>query len=64
MTRARVRDDLARIVLAARELVDGELDYDRSLREYVTDLLRAHDGNADAIWSIDGVHLEYLRPNR
>jgi hypothetical protein len=60
MSRARVGDDLERIVAAARELLDGSLTYEQSLRDYFADLLAAHGGDASAIWSIDGVHLNYL----
>jgi hypothetical protein len=60
MTTARIRDDLDRIVAAARELLDGSLTYEQSLREYFRDLLEAHAGDANQIWSIDGVHLGYL----
>ena len=60
MTGARVRDDLDRIIVAAHELLDGSLTYEQSLRDYFTDLLAAHRGDGSAIWSIDGVHLEYV----
>ena len=60
MTGARVRDDLDRIVAAARELLDGSLTYEQSLREYFPALLAAHGGDRTAIWSIDGVHFGYV----
>ena len=60
MSRARIRDDLERIVAAAGELLAGSLTYEQALREYFAALLDAHDGDAAAIWSIDGVHLQYL----
>jgi hypothetical protein len=60
MTAARVRDDLDRIVGAARELLAGSLTYEQSLRDYFPALVAAHGGDASAIWSIDAVHLEYL----
>jgi hypothetical protein len=60
MTEARVRDDLGRIVAAARELLDGSLTYEQSLRDYFPALLAAHGGDATAIWSIDGVHFGYI----
>jgi len=60
MSAARVRDDLDRIVAAARELLDGSLTYERALCDYFTALLAAHGGDASAIWSIDGVHLGYI----
>ena len=60
MSRARIRDDLERIVAAAGELLAGTLTYEQALRDYFAALLAAHDGDAAAIWSIDGVHLQYL----
>ena len=60
MTAARVRDDLDRIIGAARELLAGSLTYEQSLRDYFPALVAAHGGDASAIWSIDAVHLEYL----
>jgi hypothetical protein len=60
MTEARVRGDLDRIVAAARELLDGSLTYEQSLRDYFPALLAAHGGDATAIWSIDGVHFGYI----
>jgi hypothetical protein len=61
MTRARIEDDLDAIVSAAAELLDGTLSYDQALADYFRALLAAHDGNAGASWSIDGVHLDHLR---
>jgi hypothetical protein len=60
MTGARVRDDLDRIVAAARELLDGSLTYEQSLCDYFPALLEAHGGDPTAIWSIDGVHFGYI----
>jgi hypothetical protein len=57
MTRARVREDLDRLVAGARELLAGQLTHERALAEYFRDL-RAAVG-AEAIWSIDGVHAAY-----
>jgi len=62
MSRARIADDLDRIVAAAGELLDGSLTYEQSLRDYFPALLAAHGGDAAAIWSIDGVHAGYLPP--
>jgi hypothetical protein len=64
MTQARIRDDLEAIVRAAAELIDGSLSYDRSLAEYFAALLAAHQGDASRIWSIDGVHFDYLAAAR
>jgi hypothetical protein len=58
MTRARVREDLGRVVAGARELLAGGLTHERALAEYYRDL-RAVVG-AEAIWSIDGVHAAHL----
>jgi hypothetical protein len=58
--RARILDDLHRIVTAASELLGGSVTYQQSLHDYFSDLLTAHQGDASAIWSIDNVHLDYL----
>jgi hypothetical protein len=61
ITAARIRDDLGGIVAAARELLEGAVSYEQSLRDSFTDLVAAHDGDPSAIWSIDGLHLGYVR---
>jgi len=60
MSRARIREDLPRLVTAAGELIDGSLTYDHALRDYFAALLAAHSGDDSAIWSIDGVHRDYI----
>ena len=60
MTGARIREDLDRIVAAARELLAGSVTYEQCLRDYFPALVAAHGGDARAIWSIDGVHLAYV----
>ena len=60
MSRARIRDDLERIVVAAGELLAGSLTYEQALRDYFAALLAAHGGDGAAIWSIDGVHIKFL----
>jgi hypothetical protein len=60
MTQSRVRDDLESITTAAAELIDGSLTYERALADYFPVLLAAHEGDASRIWSIDGVHFDYL----
>ena len=62
MSEARVREDLGRLVDAARDLVRGSLSYEQCLRDHFAALLDAHHGDASAIWSIDGVHEGYLPP--
>jgi hypothetical protein len=57
MSDERFDADLDRIVAAAGELINGELGYDRALREYFADLQSA----TSDIWSIDGVHLTYVK---
>jgi hypothetical protein len=64
MTLARIQDDLDRITTAAAELVDGSLTYERTLEEYFSALLAAHGGDGSRIWSIDGVHFDYLAAAR
>jgi hypothetical protein len=61
MSRARIRGDLGAIVTAAGELLDGTVGYEQALEDYFAALLAAHGGDPSAIWSIDGVHREYLR---
>jgi hypothetical protein len=60
MTRSRIEDDLGRIVASAVELIDDTVTYEQALADYFADLLAAHDGDAGAIWSIDGIHLRYV----
>jgi hypothetical protein len=60
MTRARIEDDLERIVAGARALLDGTLTYEESLRDYFSALLAAHGGDRSTIWSIDAVDRDYL----
>ncbi len=48
MSRARIRDDLERIVAAARRAAAGSLTYEQALRDYFAALLAAHDGDAAA----------------
>jgi len=64
MTFARIQDDLERITTAAAELADGSLTYERALAEYFPALLAAHQGDGSRIWSIDGVHFDYLSAAR
>jgi hypothetical protein len=64
MTQARIRDDLDAIVSAATELINGTLTYEQALADYFRALLAAHDGDAKAIWSIDGVHADHMPANR
>jgi hypothetical protein len=60
MTRARVREDLDRLVAGARELLAGDLPYERALHEYFRDLRAAHAGDTSVIWSIDNVRAAHL----
>jgi hypothetical protein len=60
MSAERIRRDVDRIVLAAGELIDGSLPYERALEEYFAALVDAHHGDASAIWSIDNVHAAYV----
>jgi hypothetical protein len=60
MSAARIRDELDAIVAAAVELAAGKLEYEDALADYFAALVRAHHGDTAAIWSIDGVHAEYV----
>lgn len=64
MTFARIEADLERIATAAAELADGSLTYERALADYFPALLAAHQGDGSRIWSIDGVHFDYLSAAR
>jgi hypothetical protein len=57
MSDERFNADLDRIVVAAGELLRDELSYERAVREYFADLSAA----TSDIWSIDGVHLTYVK---
>jgi hypothetical protein len=45
------------------QLIDGGVAYEQALADYFRDLLHAHRGDASAIWSIDGVHADYIGAN-
>ncbi|HWT25259.1 MAG TPA: hypothetical protein VN213_17275 [Solirubrobacteraceae bacterium] len=60
MMRARVQDDLDRIVATAHELIDGTVSYERCLDDHFADLLDAHDDDPSALWSFDDVHLDHF----
>lgn len=60
MTKARIVQDLDRIVTAAGELRDGTVSYERALSEYFPALLNANQGDRTRIFSIDNVHMDYL----
>jgi hypothetical protein len=64
MTQARIREDLPRIAAAAAELADGSLTYERALADYFSVLLAVHGGDPSRIWSIDGVHFDYIAAAR
>jgi hypothetical protein len=64
MSRARIDEDLDAIVAAAAELIDGGVGYEQALSDYFAALLRAHRGDATAIWSIDNVHVPYVFARR
>jgi len=57
---ARAAEDLDRLVAGARELLAGDLPYERALHEYFRDLRAAHAGDTSVIWSIDNVHAAHL----
>jgi hypothetical protein len=60
MTRARIAEDVDRVVAAAGELLSGSVGYEQALREYFSALAAAHHGDTSPIWSIDSVHRAYL----
>jgi len=60
MTRARITHDLDRLVHAAVELIEQQIDYDQALADYFPALLAAHHGDPHAIWSLDAIHTSYI----
>lgn len=60
MSRARIEDDVDRIVAGAERLINKWLDFDTAMREHVIRVLAFHDGDSSRIWSVDEVHLPYL----
>jgi hypothetical protein len=64
MSERRIEEDLDSIVAAAGELLSGTLGYEQALRDYFTELVAAHGGDASAIWSIDSVHAKYVADAR
>lgn len=60
MTRARISEDLPRIVTAAGELLNDAVAYEQCLDDYVAELVAAHDGDASRLWSFDDVHHDHL----
>ncbi|MDQ2759853.1 MAG: hypothetical protein M3Y17_05300 [Actinomycetota bacterium] len=57
MTRARIAEDLQRIVVAAGELLAEAVSYEKCLDDFVTDLIAANDDDTSGLWSLDDVHL-------
>jgi hypothetical protein len=60
MTHARIKEDLDRIVAAAEDLIGERLSYETALSEHFDRLMRFFKGDRACIWSIDGVHAEYV----
>lgn len=60
MTRARIGEDLERIVVAAGELLAEAVPYEKCLDDYVADLVAAHDGDTTGLWSFDDIHRDHL----
>lgn len=58
MSDTRIRADLDRILVAAGELLTNRVGYDQALTDYYRDLAVAVP-DANALWSIDGVHRAY-----
>jgi hypothetical protein len=44
--------------------VSRSLTYESALAEYFSALLAAHRGDSRQIWSIDGVHFDYVAAPR
>jgi hypothetical protein len=60
MTRARVEEDLPRLVAGARELLEGRLSYDDAVRRHFEALLVAYRGDRSRIFSFDSIHAHYI----
>lgn len=60
MTRARITHDLDRLVHAAIELIERRVGYDQAMGDYFPELLAAHHGERQAIWSLDAIHTAYI----
>ncbi len=60
MSYQRIREDLDRICLAAKELLAGEVSYEQAMRDYVPALVDALDGDRSRVFSNDGLHVPYL----
>jgi hypothetical protein len=60
MSADRVRADLDELVTAAGMLIERRLTYEQALASHFERLLRFHRGDRDRIWSVDGIHLQYV----
>ena len=60
MTVARIRRDLPELVEAAELLVGRRLSYDEALRAHFEGRLARSPEDASWIWSVDGIHTQYV----
>jgi hypothetical protein len=60
MTRARIVEDLAELMEAARVLVERRLTYEEALRRHFRCLLEPYDGDRSKIFSLDSIHERYI----
>lgn len=60
MSRGRILADLDELLQAAEMLVEGRLAYRDALQGYFERFLDLHGGDASALFTIDGVHEEFV----
>ncbi|GAA3865030.1 hypothetical protein GCM10022243_34090 [Saccharothrix violaceirubra] len=60
MSFRRIEADLPEIVEYTAKLVAGEVDYEDALRRQVQGMLRVRGGHAEALWTLDDLHLDHL----
>jgi hypothetical protein len=60
MTRARIEEDLPRLLAGARELLEGRLSYEDACRRHFEALLVAYRGDRSKIFTFDSIHEQYI----
>lgn len=61
MSAARIDDDLDELVDGAARLLGGATDFDTAMRDHFTRLVPLFRGRTDAIFSVDNLHVPYVR---
>lgn len=60
MSAARIDADLDELLDGAAWLLDGDADFDSSMRSHVTRLYALFGGRTDLMFSVDNLHMPYL----